>query len=117
MSRSLILVAAAVVLLGGLAACEKQHPKPKGQANVMVGVRQITVRGVTYKVRRKSGTKNYFQVATVGGRPGTKHGAAQAVIKAHNCARANMTETGRNWSAAEGHGSFCKSKSYWGPQK
>lgn len=95
-------------------ACTRPEMPESSLSSQVVGVRQITTGGVIYQVSRDSTRENRFRVTTVGERPGSKNGAAAAVIKAYGCQRAQVTETVAGWREADAIGSFCSNRN-WQP--
>jgi len=82
----------------------------------VVGVRQVDVGGVTYQISRVAAQENRYKVETLYDRPGSKTGAATAVIQAYGCQRARVTETMHEWRQADAVGTFCRD-SDWVPMR
>jgi hypothetical protein len=53
-------------------------------------------------------------VTTLRNRPGSKQGAAAAVIKAYGCQRVQLREVEHGWRVADAVGTFCSDRS-WQP--
>ena len=80
----------------------------------VVGVRDIRVSGVTYRVSRRVEQQNRFKVVTVNDRRGSKRGVATAVQQAYGCQRAKVTEILDGWKEADAVGTFCSNRG-WQP--
>ena len=98
------------------AACTRPEMPVSDQTPQIVGVREIVVSGVTYKVSRRVEQQNRFRVTTGGERRGSKWGAATAVQKAYGCQRVQLSEVESNWTVADAIGSFCSTRN-WQPQR
>jgi len=105
-----------LVLLLLAAACTRPEMPVSDQTPQIVGVREVVVSGVTYKVSRRGEQQNRFRVTTGGGRRGNMRGAATAVQRAHGCQRVQLTEVEGNWRVADAIGSFCSTRN-WQPSR
>ncbi|HMB77129.1 MAG TPA: hypothetical protein VKN76_12065 [Kiloniellaceae bacterium] len=107
-----LLRCAAIFSLLLAAACSRPQMPENPSASQIVGLRQITTGGVTYQVARRTEGQNRFRVTTVGGRPGSKNGAAAAVIQAYGCQRAQVTEIEKSWRVVDAVGTFCSNRNW-----
>ena len=105
---------AAVLALCLAAACSRPQMPESSLDSQVVGIRQITTGGATYQISRRAEQQNRFRVTTVNDRPGSKNGAAAAVIKAYGCQRVQVTEVKKGWREADAVGTFCSDRS-WQP--
>jgi hypothetical protein len=110
-------LAAALFLVSVAISSCSTAPSGGGGESAFIGVRQVQVKGVTYKVGRKQGSSNFFVVTTAGDRQGSRWGASTAVMNAFQCQRVSLKPLDDGWRRAEGRGSFCSSKGQWHPTR
>jgi len=94
------------------AACTRPEMPVSAETPQVVGVREIVVGGVTYKVSRLAEQQNRFRVTTASERRGSQLGAATAVQKTYGCQRVQLSAVESGWRVADAIGSFCSNRNW-----